>query len=235
MNFVKNSVNLVNELREKNRVTECRELRPRTPSGNPVLEPRDSRASRGAALIDLVFSCALIAVLAAIAIPGLQASRDRDATRLAARHLADTFQRLRVEALRRNRSVALRFDPDNLGRYGAFVDGDGDGVLQGDIDQAIDLPLDPAAHLSDFFATVSLRVALPLPMPDGAGMLPADADPVRIGNTNLVSFSPLGSSTGGTIYLAGRQGSQMCVRLLGSTGRVRVLWFDRTSASWRPE
>jgi len=200
-----------------------------------VVDAGDLRDPRGAALIDLVFSCALIAVLAAIAIPGLQASRDRDATRMAARHLATKFQLLRVEAVRRNRSVAMRFDPGNLGRFAVYVDGDGDGVLQGDIDQVIDPPLDAGAHLDDFFSAVSLRVALPVPMPDGPGMLPADADPVRIGNTNLVSFSPLGSSTSGTIYLAGREGSQMCVRLLGSTGRVRVLWFDRASASWRPE
>jgi type II secretory pathway pseudopilin PulG len=214
---------------------EPRELWPGTPCGNPVWEPRDPRASRGAALIDLIFACAVFAVLAAMTIPSMFASRDRDATRLAARHLATKFVQLRVEAVRRNQFVALRFDPADLGRYAAYVDGDGDGVLQADVDQAIDAPLDASAHLADFFSTVSLRVALPVPMPDAAGMLPADADPVRIGNTNLVSFSPLGSSTSGTIYLAGRDGSQMCVRLLGSTGRVRVLWFDRASASWRPE
>jgi hypothetical protein len=216
-------------------VKEPREPRPGTQCGNPVWEPRDPRACRGAALIDLLFACALFTVVAGTTIPSVFASRDRDATRLAARHLATRFQQLRVEAVRRNQFVALRFDPGNLGLYAAYVDGDGDGVLQVDIDQAIDVPLDASANLAHFFSTVSLRVALPLPMPDGAGMLPADADPVRIGNTNLVSFSPMGTSTSGTIYLAGRDGSQMCVRLLGSTGRVRVLWFDRATASWRPE
>jgi type II secretory pathway pseudopilin PulG len=186
-------------------------------------------------LIDLICSCALFAVLAAMAIPSLQASRDRDATRMAARHLATTLQLLRIEAVRRNRSVAMRFDPDNLGRYATFVDGDGDGVLQVDIDGDVDTPLGAPAQLDHFFSTVALRIALPVPPPDGGAVLPADSDPVRIGNTNLVSFNPLGSSTSGTIYLAGRDGSQMCVRLLGSTGRMRVLWFDRVSATWRQE
>ncbi len=217
---------------------EPREPWPGTPFGNPVVEPcdpRDPRAFRGAALIDLIFACALIIVLAAIAIPSLQASRDRDAARMAARYLANKLQLLRVEAVRRNRFVAMRFDPDDLGRYAAYVDGDGDGVLQADIDRDIDILLEEGAHLGSVFSTVALRVALPVPMPEGAGILAADSDPVRIGNTNLVSFSPLGSSTSGTIYLAGRDGSQMCVRLLGSTGRVRVLWFDRASAAWRQE
>jgi type II secretory pathway pseudopilin PulG len=201
-----------------------------------VMKPRDgSSGCSGAALIDLIFACALIAVLAAIAIPIVQASRDRDATRLAARHLANKLQLLRVEAVRRNRVVAMRFDPDDLGRYGAYVDGDGDGVLQADIDGNIDRPLEAVSHLTYFFSTVALRVAIPLPLPEGGGMLGADSDPIRIGNTNLVSFSPLGSSTSGTLYLAGSNGSQMCVRLLGTTGRIRVLWFDRASATWRQE
>jgi type II secretory pathway pseudopilin PulG len=204
------------------------------------MEPRDGSVmepcgSGGAALIDLIFACALIAVLAAIAIPSVQASRDRDATRLAARYLANKLQLLRVEAVRRNRVVAMRFDPDDLGRLGAYVDGDGDGVLQADIDGNIDRPLEAISHLRHFFSTAALRVALPLPLPEGAGMLAADSDPIRIGNTNLVSFSPLGSSTSGTLYVAGSDGSQMCVRLLGTTGRIRVLWFDRASAAWRQE
>ena len=204
------------------------------------MAPRDASVmkpcgSGGAALIDLICACALIAVLAAIAIPSVQASRDRNATRLAARHLANKLQLLRVEAVRRNRIVAMRFDADDLGRYGAYIDGDGDGVLQADIDVNIDPPLETISHLRHFFSTVALRVALALPLPEGGGMLAADSDPIRIGNTNLVSFSPLGSSTSGTLYVAGSDGSQMCVRLLGTTGRIRVLWFDRASAAWRQE
>ncbi|HUE89970.1 MAG TPA: GspH/FimT family pseudopilin [Vicinamibacterales bacterium] len=199
-----------------------------------MIEPCDPRA-RGAALIDLVVACGLMVVLAAIAIPTLQASRDRDAVRMAARHLTNVLQRLRVEAVRRNRSVAIRFDPDDLGRYATYADGDGDGVLQVDIDRDIDPPFDEPAHVRHFFSTVELRVASTVPVPDGPGVVPAGSDPIRIGSTNLVSFSATGSSTSGTIYLAARDGSQMCIRLLGTTGRVRVLRFDRTSGAWRQD
>lgn len=199
------------------------------------MERLTSYTSRGAALIDLVFACALIAILAAIAVPSLHASRDRQATRMAARQLANKLQLLKVEAIRRNHHVAMRFDPQDLGRYAAYEDGDGDGVLQADIDGGIDRMLTPSAQLTDSFSTVTLRVAGAVPMPEGGGIAAAESDPVRIGNTDLVSFSPLGSSTSGTIYLAGRDGSQMCVRLLGSTGRARVLWFDRARAAWRTE
>lgn len=215
---------------------------PRDPSytwepvaGNLVNEPRDPSPARGAALIDVICTCAVLMILAAIAIPSVQASRERDATRLAARHLANQLQGLRVEALRRNRAVAMRLDPLDLGQYAAYLDGDGDGVLQQDIDRGIDPPVGVPGHLAHLFHSVALRVAATVPMPDGAGVIGVDSDPIRIGNTNLVSFSPIGSSTSGTIYLAGRDGTQLCVRLLGTTGRLRVLWFDRASATWRQD
>jgi type II secretory pathway pseudopilin PulG len=192
-----------------------------------------SSTDRGAALIDVIVACAIIGILAAISIPNLQASRDRDAARMASRHLAATLQMLRVESIRRNRFVAMRLDPADLGRYATYVDGDGDGVLQADIAAGVDVRLHGDAHLQHFFATVSLRVPFAVPAPESGALVPADSDPVRIGNTDLVSFSPLGSSTSGTIYLAGRDGTLMCVRLLGATGRIRVLRFDQAAGEWR--
>jgi hypothetical protein len=154
---------------------------------------------------------------------------------MAARFLASKLNLLRVEALRRNRTVAMRFDPDDLGRLEPYVDGDGDGVRQQDITDGIDVPLEPEAHVSQYFQAVAFRIPAAVPEPDGGGVINANADPVRIGNTDLLSFSPVSTSTSGTIYLAGRGGTQVCVRILGTTGRVRVLRFDQSSGIWRPD
>ena len=189
----------------------------------------------GATLVDLVAACAVTAILAAVSIPSVQAARERDEPRMAARYLAQRLQLLRVHAVRRNRMVAMRFDPDLIGRMTPYVDGDGDGVLQGDIDRGIDTPIETPGQLSDFFAGVSLLLRTDVPAPDGSGLLTGGSDPVRIGSTNFLSFSPLGSATSGTIYLAARAGPQMCVRVLGGTGRVRVMWFDRASGTWRQD
>lgn len=197
--------------------------------------PLQAVSPHGAALIDVIFACGLLVVMCAVAVPIVQTTQEHDAPRLAARYLATRLQSLRIEAVRRNRVVALRFDPDASGRMAAYTDGDGDGVLERDIDAGIDPPLGLAFRLDDLFQTVTLRVAATVPSPDGSGMVAEGSDPVRIGRSNLVSLSPLGSATAGTIYLAGRAGSQFCVRIFGATGRVRVLWFDRTSGTWRQE
>ena len=195
----------------------------------------DMRRARGAALLDVLFTCSFIALLAAIAIPSLHASRERDAVEMAARHLASRMNLLRIEAIRRNRYVAMRFDPEDLGLYATFVDGDGDGVLQNDVSNGVDPALDREARVTDNFAAVSFRVPVDVPSPDGGAVIAADSDPIRIGKSNFVTFSPLGTSTSGTIYLAGRGGTQLCVRIFGATGRIRVMRFDPGTASWRQD
>lgn len=192
-------------------------------------------SSRGAALVDLVFTCSLVGVIAAIAIPAFQASRDRHAARLAARYLANRLQLVRFEALKRNVTVALRFDPKDIGRFGVYVDGDADGVLQGDIDRGTDYALAPEGRLTDFFATVTFRIPRDVPDPDGSGTLTANSNPLRLGASNFLSFSPIGSATSGTIYLAAPTGPQMAIRVMGATGRMRVLLFDGGSQLWREE
>lgn len=191
--------------------------------------------NRGAALIDVVFAAGLIAVLSGMAIPMLHASRQHDAARSAARYLAARLQQARVEALRRNVSVAVRFDPADLDRFGVYADGDGDGVQENDITRGVDALIAPEARLSDYTGPVVLRVSQDVVEPDTQAPLAAGSNPLRIGRSTLLSFSPLGSATGGTLYLAATAGPQMAVRIFGATSRMRVLRFDAAARQWREE
>lgn len=192
-------------------------------------------SSPGFALVDVVCACALVAVLAGIAVPMLHTLRDRDSTRMAAVWLKARLQQARLDALARNRVVAVRIAPEPPHRMRRYVDGDGDGVLQADIDAAIDLPLDDEHEVGEEFADVTFAIAETMPAPDGGGVLLQGSDPIRLGSSSFVSFHPAGSSSSGTLYLAGRAGTQAAVRLFGATGRMRALWFDRTTGAWRDE
>ena len=77
-----------------------------------------------------------------------------------------------------------------------------------------------ATRLSDDFAGVALGIAHDVPDPEGGATLIAGSDPIRIGSSNFVTFSPVATATSGTLYLAARHGPQVCVRILGATGRV---------------
>jgi Tfp pilus assembly protein FimT len=190
---------------------------------------------RGAALIDVLAALGLSGVLAAVAVPVVGGTLDREQVIVGTHYLAASVQRARLESLKRASAVAVRLEM--LGGRTAvqlFTDGNGNGVLQRDIDRRIDPALTGVEWLDAHGRDVSLRINQAITDVAGSAALNAGDDPLRIGNTALVSFSPLGSSTSGTVYVAARRGPQMAIRIYGATGRVRVLMFDAQARQWRP-
>ncbi len=173
-----------------------------------------------------------MAVVSGIAVPLWQHTRQQGVARAGATFVAARLQHVRMEALKRNVAVALRFNPDDLDRFAVYADGDGDGVLESDIDRGTDPMIEPERRLSDYTGRLGLRIRQDVPEPDTGTMLAAGSDPLRIGRSTILAFSPLGSGTSGTVYLAGDSGPQMAVRILGATGRMRVLRFDVASRRW---
>ena len=190
---------------------------------------------RGAALIDLVAATALTVVLAAIAVPVAGGTLDRERAIMGAQYLAGQLQRARLESLRRGQSVAVhvRISGDRAACQ-LFVDGNGNGVLQRDIDRGVDPALAPETWLDEQARAITLRINQSIADVSGSTTLRAGDDPVRIGSTALVSFSPQGGATSGTLYVAGTQGPQLAVRIFGATGRVRTLIFDASTRLWHP-
>ena len=189
----------------------------------------------GAALIDVIFASSLVIVLASIAVPVVGGTMDRERTIVGTQYFAGQLQRARLEALKRARSVALRIELiDERTRFRLYADGNGNGVLQKDIDRGVDVPLTPASWLDEQSGQVSLRVNQPITAVSGPGTLAPGDDPLHIGNTALLAFSPAGSATSGTLYVARHQGPQMAIRVFGATGRVRVLMFDTPTQQWHP-
>ena len=190
--------------------------------------------ARGATLPDTLFALALCVTMAAIAVPVVGGSLDRERTIVGTQYLAGQLQRARLESLKQGRSVAVRLEMvDQRTRLQLFVDGNGNGVSQRDIDRAIDPPLAPPEFLDDRSRDISLRVNQRIVDVSGAGEIAPGDDPLRIGNTALLSFSPLGGATSGTLYVAAHRGPQMAIRVFGGTGRVRVLLFDAQARQWR--
>jgi Tfp pilus assembly protein FimT len=197
--------------------------------------PPHRAGQRGAALIDIVFATALIGVMAAIAVPVVGGTLDRERTIVGTRYLAGQLQRARLEALKRARCVAVRIElVGERAQMRLYADGNGNGVLQKDINNGVDLPLTPASWLDEQSGNVSLRVNQTITSVGGDATLAAGDDPLHIGNTALLTFSPVGGATGGTLYVARHQGPQMAIRVFGATGRVRVLMFDAQTQQWRP-
>jgi len=194
-----------------------------------------SGSERGLALTDVLAATALSALVSATAIPVVAGAMDHERATVGAHYVASRLKQAQLDALRRGTSVAVRIaaGPDDA-EMQVFADGNGNGVLLRDIEQGLDVPLGPVDRLATHARGVALRVNQPVPDIGGNGSLDVGSDPVRIGRSSLLSFSPTGSATAGTLYVGALRGPQFAVRVLGSTGRVRVLRFDAGAGIWQP-
>ena len=135
--------------------------------------------------------------------------------------------------MKRSTFVAVQFvqKPDGYW-FRTYLDGNGNGVLARDINRGVDLPIGNDERLDRQFTGVTFGIC-----PGVTPVVPGDpfdvSDPIQIGQSTLMSFSPNGSSTAGTIYIRGVQTSQFAVRVLGVTARARIFHFDFSDGKWR--
>jgi Tfp pilus assembly protein FimT len=174
-------------------------------------------------VLDLVFAMATIGVLVAVAIPQTLTTVERSRGLAAARYLSGRMALARAQAVGRSTTVALRFLSEPTGISIAVVeDGNRNGVRTHDIDLGVDRATEAPVYLSDLFPGVDIGLTPHTP----------GTDPVQLGGTNILSFTPSGTATSGSVYVRGRDGTQWVVRVLGVTGRTRVLRYVPASAEW---
>ena len=170
-----------------------------------------------------MFVVAIAAVLAGAAVPMVLGSLDRSRGLIAAKYLGSRFALARTMAVTRRASVGLRFVDEPAGiSFQVYQDGNRNGILSVDIERQVDRPIEPATRLFELFPGVHIGLV--------AGMAAVDA--VQLGRTNILSFSPGGTATSGTVHVRGRDGTQWAVRVLGATGRTRVLKFVPRTGEW---
>ena len=188
---------------------------------------------RGHTLLEMLAAIAIILITASVAIPHLKAYSVEAHLLAAGRTFKGEFMKARSIAVRSSAQTAIRFEDGRQGpSYSVYMDGNHNGVLSHDIavgtDRRIAGPLPLNGGASD--VRVGINAGVPAIPPDRGVLDPAD--PIRFGASNMVSFSPLGTATPGTFYLAG-EGLQGAVRVTGGSARVRLMvcrgrkWVER--------
>src|SRR5437867_341108 len=138
-----------------------------------------------------------------------------------------------MEAVTRSTDVAMQFVPVGTGySYAVYRDGNRNGVRTKDIQSGADPRVGSVERLPEHFGPVDFGVQARLPAVD-ADAEPPGNDPIKVGASNIASFSALGTATSGSLYIRGRY-AQYVVRIFGATGKVRVLKFDRVANQWKP-
>jgi hypothetical protein len=189
---------------------------------------------RAYSLVELLVCLSLALLVCGAGAPALLAARSGILADGAAAFLASELHGARMDALKRGSNVGIRFEADGDDfLLAVYLDGNGNGIRAADIASGDDPLLRPRYALRDQFAGVRFGFEAGVPDIDG-GDTAANPDPIRVGRSRLLSFSPTGTSTSGTVYLHGRGPHQLAVRVLGGTGRIRTLDFDFGGRTWRP-
>jgi hypothetical protein len=188
----------------------------------------------GFTALELAVVLGLICLMAAMAVPNLIEVRRRFDHQRLARQIAHDAWQCRIEALTSCRNVGLVFaEEHDRWFYTMVADRDADGVSRKDFLAGVDVPLGPKTWLE--FISYDVRVGVPaswrVPDPGGSGILPPDG--MRTGNSNIISFTPLGHATPCTVYINDGRERILAIRVNGSTGMIRALLWRRGWNDWR--
>lgn len=182
-------------------------------------------------LIELMFALGVAATLASTAVVPVRTGIDGIRAASAARRVAARLQQARVRAIVRGRDTAIRFVQNSSGYIETmYEDGNGNGVLAADISSGVDLPVGPAERMIDQFPGVDFGTLPALPGAEGSAA--PGTDPIRLGSSDGVTFTPSGTASTGSLYILGRGGNQFVVRIYGETGRTRILKYYSGTGQW---
>jgi hypothetical protein len=189
----------------------------------------------GLTSIELVVGLAVAGALLAATATGAFQLKSALAVRSAAAELSAGFLRARAYALTKGISVALKFRKDG-GRWewALFRDGNGNGVRNAEIASGVDRSLGLAIVWPRADVVPGILKGTPVPDPGSPGStLDRLDDPIRFNSSDLCSFSPLGESTPGSVYLWDGRDRMAVVRVFGRSAKVRTLFHYRGEKSWR--
>jgi type II secretory pathway pseudopilin PulG len=192
----------------------------------------------GFTLIELLISGAVSLVFVLTVVPNLLHLSQSLRVRMAASELVGVLRTARQHAVLSGRKVAVKFNPSLVERvtFTLYRDGDGDGVLNSDIDSGIDPSLGPSRQLTHLGQRIRFGFppgAAPTDPSDPSRTLTALDDPIRFNRSDLASFGPLGGSTPGSLYLTDGNRHLSVVRVFGYTGKVKILVYNPTTRRWR--
>ena len=184
----------------------------------------DSRR-KGQGLLEIVVAMTILAVVAGMALPRGWGLVREYRLRGAAYYFRGLIREVRTQAAAKSRYTGIVFDEvDGEPELSLHIDGNDNGIRRADVRSGVDPRIRGPWRLSDQFPGVHYGS----PSSNGVPSFP----PLRIGRGRILSFSPIGTSTSGTLFLSNEQGFLYAVIVLGTSGRVRLARYRR--GQWEP-
>jgi hypothetical protein len=177
---------------------------------------------------------AILLALVAAAGTGVSHLRSVVSIRSAAAEVGAALYRARMFALTQGVNVGVKYRiRSGRAEWALYGDGNGNGVRSAEITSGVDRPIGILTTWGRNDVRPAIMTGATVPDPDGSGrrLSPSD-DPIRFNVSDICSFSALGESTPGSIYLWDRRDRMGVVRVYGRTGKIRTLYYRRGDRQW---
>jgi prepilin-type N-terminal cleavage/methylation domain-containing protein len=193
-------------------------------------------APKGFTLLELLVVLAVMGLLLTLGVPPLLHTTDDLRLHMAAGEIVGVLRSSRSFAQRYNANVAVKFNTEKNGvvTFALYRDGNNNGVLNKDITSGKDRLVMPPQSLKFLGRDVNFGFPPGPPPRDPSTGKPMDRldDPIRFNDSDLASFSPLGTATPGSVYLCNGSKHLMVVRVFDRTGKVGLLSYDAKTQKW---
>lgn len=184
---------------------------------------------RGFSLPEVLAVATLMGLMAVVAVGSTERLFEQSSTQALGQVVRGLVASAAGRAVMERTYVAVAFEQGTQGANARlYADGDGDGVTRDDMGRGLDRPLGGPVVLREGRAYLGLPDAVKT---DPLGNPLTRQDPIRFGRGSLLSFSPTGTSTPGSLYLRAASGKEAwAFRVAGIDGRIRCYrWWK---GSW---
>jgi hypothetical protein len=176
---------------------------------------------------------AILLALVAAAGAGVSHLRSVVSIRSAAAEVGAALYRARMFALTQGVNVGVKYRTRNgRAEWTLYGDGNGNGVRSADIASGVDRPIGILTTWGRNDVRPAIMTGAAVPDPDGSGRLSPSSDPIRFNVSDICSFSAVGESTPGSIYLWDGHDRMGVVRVYGRTAKIRTLYYRRGDRQW---
>jgi Tfp pilus assembly protein FimT len=178
-------------------------------------------------MLELLVVLALVGIVMLVCGFNVAAEQRRRDFENFARETMDLLEQCRLRAI--NSGVYAGAVVDQQGAaytVSVYLDGNGNGIRTQDIAEGTDrLVRGPVALQRDQGDVEAGYLEQPVPqLPPKSGLIADTSDPVKFGRSDIISFSPRGDSSSGTLYLSCHSQKEMYALVLyGATARL-TLW-----------
>jgi type II secretory pathway pseudopilin PulG len=188
----------------------------------------------GQTLLEMAVVLMILGLIAGVAVPATLGLLRRIALQNVVSVVSGTMVLARENAQGQLRARAVKFSRGTDGwRMSVYEDGNGNGVLNSEIVTGVDPLVSGPLELKQLGVAAWIGFPDdPVSDPDTGQPFGPDSPPVEFNSSTLCSFSPVGSSTPGTVFLTNGFDAAM-VRASGKSGLLTVRYYDRASGIWQ--